>query len=255
MNPFLNWNDFVDIYDWEFDFMCDEQKHDVEFYLSKIIDNKTKILEFGAGTGRITLELLKSGCDVTAVDNAEKFLDKLQSRCHDFNNLKPVLSDMLSFQSDDIFDLIIISYSTFQYLLDKDNQKNMFDKLSNLLSDNGRLYIDISPFTALGNPLPDYYPFYLKFHDELQADISMFTSYTIDKANMIQSWKDKYLIKYLNGNEYEFIHYLSLRRIEIEEMYGLANNSGLKVNHLYGSFSGNEPNEDSANWIFEIVKA
>lgn len=254
MNSELNWNNFIDLYDWEFDFMCDEQKHDVEFYLNRLSIYGNPVLEFGAGTGRITKELLKHNYYVNVVDNADLFLDKLRSNCEGYPSLNIFVSDMLEFKSDQLYNSIIVSYSTFQYLLTKEKQIKMMKNLASLVTDNGAVLVDISPFTALGSPMPDYYPFYMHYHPILDADITMFTSYSIDQKEKIQYWNDKYLIKYKKGSIKEFNHHLALRRIEIEEMMQLADLAQLRVKNIYGSFDLKEPSSDSSNWIFEIVK-
>ncbi|MBP7563364.1 MAG: class I SAM-dependent methyltransferase [Candidatus Cloacimonetes bacterium] len=258
MKDLYNWNEFVNLYDWEFDFMCDEQKHDVEFYQSMIHEKRGNVLEIGCGTGRITRELVKCADSVTAVDNASAFLNKLHDQLYNTNNLETVLSEMTDLCLNKQFDTIIVSYSTFQYLLDKNMQIKALKVFKKHLKEDGQILIDISPCTALTESLNVLTPIYHHYHSALNADITMLTSYQVDSVQKIQYWTDKYMIKYrektVNGNEFEeFIHHLALKRVDPEDMNDLAKLSGLKILNIYGTYLKGTVTAESNNWFFVLT--
>lgn len=253
MEPF-NWDDFASLYDWEFDFLCEEQKKDVSFYLKKASEKKGKILEIGCGSGRITLPLARAGYDVTAVDSAPKFLSLLEERNTDLLPIKTVLSDMRDLKLEDRFDLVFLPYSTFQYLLTQEEQFQVMKNIAGLMKADAELILDVSPYTADGKDLPDFYPFYTHFNDEIKAMVTMFTSYRIDREKKIQYWEDKYILRYTEGNQTEFIHRLALKRMTPDEMEYLLKSIGYKIKAVFGDFECGPVNEDSDNWIFVAEK-
>jgi len=237
---------------------CDEQKHDVEFYQSMIAKKRGSVLEIGCGTGRITQHLLVVADYVTVVDSApaflEKFMDKLGEQS---TKLEIVCSDMRDIDLPKRYDHIIMSYSTFQYLLTTEDQVKTLQRLKKHLSDDGQILLDISPFIAIAESQLEYIPYYHHYHEVLKANITMLTSYRIDNDEKIQYWKDKYIINYTDesikkGQIEKFVHHLALRRVEIEEMKQLCQMANLQVKQIYGSYDHGIIKKDSNNWFFVI---
>jgi SAM-dependent methyltransferase len=56
--------------------LFDQRTHDLPFWLAIA---RPRILEYGAGTGRVTLPLARAGHQVTAVDLSKDMLDELQA--------------------------------------------------------------------------------------------------------------------------------------------------------------------------------
>ncbi len=248
----FNWNDFVELYDWEFDILCVEQKEDVKFYMELAEEQGDKILEIGCGTGRITLPLLEAGYMVTAVDSASNFLEKIKKKTRENHKVRLINSDMRDLNLNEKFSLIIFSYSTFQYLLTKQEQESVLNNIRQMLSSSGKLVFDISPFTASGTDQLEYYPFYTHRNEKINAMVTMFTSYRIDTKNRVQYWTDRYEIRYDVGGSKTFIHSLALRRIEILEFTDMLQRFGFKIDKILGGFNNEEVTEDSSNWVFLI---
>ena len=250
MNPTdFNWNDFVDLYDWEFNLICAAQAKDVNFWLTMANMYKGNILEFGCGTGRISLELAKNGFQITAVDLAKKFIEKLNSK-NKYKNLKSIIGNMIDFKSLEKFELIIFPYSTFQYLLSDEDCLSCLKNTKNLLTESGKIILDISPHIAQGSNLNQKIKLYSDFNNELNCHISMFTSYYIE--NGIQSWEDEYLIKHYDGSERKFIHKLALKKFEMNNFKLLCKKSNLTIDNIYGSFSLDKQSEESSNYLIVL---
>ncbi|HPY96354.1 MAG TPA: class I SAM-dependent methyltransferase [Candidatus Cloacimonadota bacterium] len=255
----FNWNDFVDLYDWEFDFISDDQKLDVEFYQSMVKEKGGTVLEIGCGTGRITEKLLPIAKSVTVVDSAPSFLERLRKRLKQYTNLEIVESNMLHLQLGKQFDTIILSYSTFQYFLTREAQLDALKVLKEHLNDDGNILIDISPYIAIADSLDDFTPYYEHYHPALNADIAMLTSYQVDPESKIQYWVDKYIIKYRKPRENqpaieEFDHHLALKGVGLDEMHELCRSVGLAVVNVFGSQNKEPINPESNNWFFVIQK-
>lgn len=129
-------SDFYDLYVGKFD-------SDFDFYKSHC--NKTdRILEIGCGTGRILNLLLQMDCKVTGIDISQEMLDKASKKYHNqIKNGKLTLinHDFATDKLNDRFDNILMTFYTFNYILDRpiDCLKNVY----NSLNYNGLLLMDL----------------------------------------------------------------------------------------------------------------
>jgi SAM-dependent methyltransferase len=92
---------------------------DIPFY-KKIIQPQSRILEVGCGTGRVTIELAKHGCDVAGIDLSEWMLEEFRKKLALHSDLLRRVTirqaDMVSFELGTCFDWIIFPYRVFQAL-------------------------------------------------------------------------------------------------------------------------------------------
>ena len=129
-------SNFYDLYVGKFD-------SDFDFYKSHC-DNAERILEIGCGTGRILNLLLQMDCKVTGIDISQEMLDKASKKYHNqIKNGKLTLRnhDFTTDKINDRFDNILMTFYTFNYILDRpiDFLKNVY----NSLKDNGLLLMDL----------------------------------------------------------------------------------------------------------------
>lgn len=76
-----------------------------------------RVVEFGPGWGNLTMDLVATGFDVTAVDVSEEFCALLQARCAFPERLHVVRSDMLAFEPPEPFDAAIF-FESFHHCAD-----------------------------------------------------------------------------------------------------------------------------------------
>ncbi|MEO4051846.1 class I SAM-dependent methyltransferase [Solibacillus sp. CAU 1738] len=117
---------------------------DVEYYSSRLSRVKGRILEPAVGTGRILIPLLEKGYTVDGFDLSEEMLDY----CRD--NLKKAYkeanvfrADMETFQSEQLYEAIIIPTGTFLLISDEEKAFNIISNFYNHLESDGRIIIDI----------------------------------------------------------------------------------------------------------------
>lgn len=111
----------------------------IEALLNKVGKNNPKILDFGSGTGNLTLKFLNKGCFVTACDISQKELDILMKKVINNSNLKICLLEdkKLPFE-DNSFD-IVATYSVLHHIPD---YLFTIKEFIRVLKPGGYIYID-----------------------------------------------------------------------------------------------------------------
>jgi cyclopropane fatty-acyl-phospholipid synthase-like methyltransferase len=109
----------------------------------------TTVLELGSGTGRILIPMAKAGLDVTGIEISRDMID-ISNRKLDQEELaikercKIMKGDVLDFNLDSTFDLILASCNFVNHFTDYKSLKKMFAQVRNHLKDDGVFLIDCS---------------------------------------------------------------------------------------------------------------
>ncbi|MBL0164113.1 MAG: methyltransferase domain-containing protein [Xanthomonadales bacterium] len=116
---------------------------DVGWYRELCRQRGGRVLELGCGSGRILLELLASGIDVTGIDRSMAMLRQLRLAA-DQRQLRPrvVQMDMRALCLVQQFDVILAPYSLITGFCDTREAISMLVQLRKLLTTNGCLVID-----------------------------------------------------------------------------------------------------------------
>lgn len=107
-----------------------------------ILPLPASIADFGAGTGRLSLPLSKTGYAVTAVEPCQEMLAQLQGK--DRHNLvRTVCSRMEDFRGEGKFDMALCVFTVILYLLDEDSLKRSLAAAYEALGPDGTFLLDI----------------------------------------------------------------------------------------------------------------
>lgn len=123
-------------YDLDFGPLTD----DVEMLLELTAPGQ-RVLELGAGSGRLAVPLAQSGCEVTAVDSSDAMLSIGAGRMQQ-SGVRVVRADMRCLDLAEQFDLVLFGLSTFQHLLRRQDQLAALGTARRHLADGGRVLID-----------------------------------------------------------------------------------------------------------------
>lgn len=103
-----------------------------------------RIVDFGAGTGRLALPLTRAGYTVTALDPCAEMLAVLKSKAAKENLvIQTACCRMQDAMPLPPFDLALCVFTVLLYLLDEDAVKASFQRAAALLRPGGRLLLDI----------------------------------------------------------------------------------------------------------------
>jgi SAM-dependent methyltransferase len=145
------YKDFAGFYD----IYVGKYTEDIAFYKA-YCSKCNEILEVGCGTGRILLHLLQSGCRVTGVDISQEMLEKASAKLAEWKHSENLTLLNHNFEVgplDTTFDRALVTFYTFNYILEKPVQflKNIYESLSG----SGILLMDLFYPNALCNPSID----------------------------------------------------------------------------------------------------
>jgi SAM-dependent methyltransferase len=97
------------------DVECGRYSADLPLWRELAARERGPILDVGAGTGRVALDLARAGHDVTALDREPELLDALTARATGLS-ISTVVADASDFALDRRFGLVIVPMQTVQLL-------------------------------------------------------------------------------------------------------------------------------------------
>ena len=141
MDVYSSFAEFYDVYvgDW---------LEDLPFYIECAKRSGGAILEVGAGSGRLTIPLARDGFDVTAVDVSASMLRILRSRLAEeppevAGRVTLLEADVCELGLDAEYELVMVPFYTFNYLLTTDAQRAALQRIQTHLAPSARAIIDV----------------------------------------------------------------------------------------------------------------
>lgn len=108
------------------------------------ISPPAKIVDFGAGTGRLSIPLSSEGYDIVAVDPCREILDQLESKAlRKGLKIQTECQRMQDFQADNEYDMALCVFTVLLYLLDEYSLKESIKAAISALRPGGFLLIDV----------------------------------------------------------------------------------------------------------------
>ena len=239
----------------------DQYKHkkdDFDFWnkeITKIQNRKIKILELGAGTGRIAKNILLNNKHISyyGIDLSKEFVEEANTMLK-VNNLSSngtiAYGDMASFKSPNKFNMIFIPFNSFLHLTDTKSINSCMQCIKNHLLGSGQAYIDI----FVPNKLLLYRPKGVKAHvmnyqssngefitveEELEYDkrdntANIIWNFTNTHTGTIKTFNFKIMIHF----PYTIINMIT--------------NNGFCVDAVYGGYDYRPLNEESVLQIYKF---
>ena len=129
-----------------YDLLYNDVTEDIAMYL-ELLKDQIKVLEFGCGTGRITIPLAQAGHELEAVDLSTQMLNGLKTKINKdpqlLKNIKPVLGDMVNYKAKHKYEAIIIPLTSFNYLTTEGQQLNCLKNIAQNLTKDGFAIIEL----------------------------------------------------------------------------------------------------------------
>ena len=193
--------------------------------ISNGVHPPAKIVDFGAGTGRLAIPLAQLGFDVTAVEPCSEMLNQLKKKDSQAS-VKRVCSTMEDFKTEEKFDIALCVFTVILYLLDVESLKKALSTAYEILKPDGRLLIDIPSRTIFRN--------YSTKDNLIERRVSV-----IPENDNIYRYQEDLKVKEPNGDESEYSDEFNIRYWPSEYVHNILTATGfiLEVD-LTEHFSG-----------------
>jgi SAM-dependent methyltransferase len=129
-----------------YDRWCSGVDHDIAFYVLACEDAAGPIIELGAGSGRVAVELARHGHRVIALDAAPAMLAQLLRRARRYaveDLLETVLGDLREPPALPQSDRVLAPFRTFMHLAGDDERRRALSAAAGLLADGGQFVFDV----------------------------------------------------------------------------------------------------------------
>jgi ubiquinone/menaquinone biosynthesis C-methylase UbiE len=247
---------FARFYDLEYSLKED----DIPFYLDMADSFGSPILEIGAGTGRVTFELVRAGHEVWGIDDSAKMLAIAQKKLKGMpvagaGKLHLVQADMRAFDLPRKFALCIIPFRAFLHNLTQADQLATLAAIRRHLQPRGMLAFDL--FVPVHQVLSQR-----DWQVEIPADelaepeqgVSLTAQIQHDPVNQLLSIRNIYHQAAKDGKTKESSAAMRYRYIYRYEMELLLELSGFTVEAVYGGFSAEPYDYNSGVMCFVARK-
>ena len=104
----------------------------------------SRVLDLCCGIGRHTIQFAGRRFDVTGVDKTRQYVEIAKRSAKELGvDVKFVVDDMLHYQKDGFYDLIISYFSSFGYFESRDDDLKVARNVAASLRDQGKFLIDV----------------------------------------------------------------------------------------------------------------
>jgi SAM-dependent methyltransferase len=238
----------ADLYDLEY-----SHDYDLPFWLSLAEREGGPIVEWGAGTGRLTIPLAAAGFDVTGVELSERMVEVGRKKGE---AVEWVRGDMRSAKLEQHYALTVCGFNSFLCLLSVDDALAFLRNACAHLEPGGLLGIEVSAFSPeelvgpAGGPELRH-----DFTRELpDGRLDRFSVSRYDAASQVLRMRLFYELYDASGElKEQRAHDLTIRvvgRGELELMLRLA---GFEVEAVYGGFEG-EPFASESDHLIVLAR-
>lgn len=183
----LNWtfDTVADTYEKLRPGYVDELYQDIFEY--KTINKQSRVVEIGIGGGQATLPILKTGCNLTAVDYGENFCEICRKKFKEFPNFSAVSGKFEDIDCNGKYDLIY-SASAFHWIPEEIGYKKVYDMLK-----NGGVFARFAnhPYRDKGKPELSaemdriYAEYYCKYHNKEPKPLVEYTEHQAHNRALI----------------------------------------------------------------------
>ena len=122
----MDYDEFADLYDHQYDLYRD----DLHFYAAVAERAGGRVLEVGAGTGRVTTFLARRGVNVVGLEPSARMIERAQGRAAR-DGLQPqfVQGDVRTFGLNERFSLLIAPFNALMHLYTPNEQLQALENL------------------------------------------------------------------------------------------------------------------------------
>lgn len=236
---------------------------DRDFWRAEAERLGSPILDIGAASGRIAVDLAAEGHEVWALDASAAMLDELGRRAATSGpdvaaRITTICADMRAFTLDARFALAMLPMNTLQFLLDRADQLACLERIRAHLVPAGELAFDVAQpdFAdiegALGMVLP------AGEHRDAPGRRTLVHSAwyeSLDRATGTAHFALRNLERHDDGAERSFVRRFRVHLFAPSELAALIEATGFRVTACHGDFDRSPLYPDSERQIYRCALA
>ncbi len=243
--PVPEYDPLADLYDLEY-----YHDYDLPFWLSVAAREGGPIVEWGAGTGRLSGPLCGAGFEVTAVEVSEAMVERGRGKG---GSVEWVCGDMRDVRLGRRYGLAVCAFNSFLCLTSPEAALAFLRNAHSHLVPGGLLGLEVSAFSPEELSGPPGGP-QLR-HDLTRAlpqggSLERFTASNYDAASQLHSMRLFYeLYGPSGGLESQRAHALEIRLAWRDELSLMLQLAGFSVEAVYGGFEGEPFTAESGHLV------
>jgi len=243
-------NEYPTFYARFYDLIYSQQRDgiDNDFFINEIERTKGKVLEIGVGTGRLFANAINRGADIYGLDISQAMIEVLLAKLRENQTYRISLQNIIDFNFDFKFDLVIAPFHVFMHLLEKEDQLKAINNVYRHLNHNGRFIFDafIPNLNQLTKGIDDLTDFQSDY--EPGKKIKRIISTKPDLINQIINITFRFV--WDEDNEEKMEEWRTpLRYFFRYELEHLVERSDFEKHKIIGDYNGNDLNENSKEFI------
>ncbi len=221
---------------------------DEKYFLDQIAKCRGKVLEIGAGTGRLFSQALKLGADIYGLDVNGNMIEQARAKIPPEHRHRLWLQDAVTMRLPIKFALILAPFRVFAHLIEVEDQINCLKRINEHLEPGGRFIFDmyVPDLNVLAKGRPDQVDFQGEYEEGKKLIRITSASYDLPRqvanVQMTFRWDE-------GGMEQEGRWRFPMRfyfRYELEHLVRL---SGLEPEAIYGDYQENAIDKDSKDFV------
>lgn len=237
----------ADLYNLEY-----AHDYDVPFWLSLADREGGPVVEWGAGTGRISVPMAKRGSKVTAVELSEEMIGRGEKKNE---SVEWVGGDMCRVKLDKVYGLAVCAFNSFLCLLDLEDALEFLRNAREHLAPDGLLGIEVSVFSPEELAEPSVSQLRHDFTRKLpEGKLDRFSASRYDPASQIMDMRLFYELYDESGElKNRRAHDLKIRLTTRDELELMLRMSGFSIESVYGGFDG-EPFDSGSEHLIVLAR-
>ncbi|VAW78079.1 hypothetical protein MNBD_GAMMA15-1113 [hydrothermal vent metagenome] len=211
---------------------------DVPFYCALLKDRPGPVLELGCGTGRVLLELARTGVEAVGIDLSAAMIERARERAIAENlNITLALADLRNFDLGQTFELVLMPFNVLNHLLDDDSLQRTFNTIARHMTPESRLVVDtFQPSPDFLTNEPEKRRKILRYLDPYsQKEVELFEENHYEPAAQLNRIVWSYTI---DGVEDARLDELTMRLFHPREIDAWLERSGFRIENKFGDYDG-----------------
>lgn len=232
---------------------CVQFTLDVPFYREQAARANGPVLELMAGTGRVSLPLIKAGVDLTCVDYSADMLDVLRRKLYG-QGLSAVLHqmDVRKLKLNRQFNLIFVPFQSFTEIASLDDECAALERIHAHLADGGRFICTLHNPAVRLRSVDGLYRLWLK--SPLSSGGSALLWGAQSHQDGLVSIDEFYEVydarRMMQARHHVELAFRLLTRVQFESM---AADAGFAVERLSGNYDGSPFEEETSPYMIWIL--